>query len=439
MQSTSESVIDVSNISKCYVLSGALAERKLVDLLGSAVSSLTTTLRSPRKFRSNAMREFWALQDVSFQVTSGEIVGVVGNNGAGKSTLLKILSRITEPTTGVVTYSGRVGSLLEVGTGFHGELSGRDNIFLNGAILGMHRRDIAQRFDEIVAFAGVERFIDTPVKRYSSGMYLRLAFAVSAHLDTEILLVDEVLAVGDVAFQKKCFARMNEVARDGRTVLFVSHNLTAIKALCERTLVFEAGRLLADGETGEVLSAYLRNSITADGITTMHRWSEKNAPASDAIQMISVSVSPVGGTPLDPIYVTTNFSVNWRYRNLRPGAIIDISLMLYDQQGLLLFDAGSWDPPLPLSAGIYRSSCMIPGNLLNNAEYSITLIFRNQNEVVLELARVLQFEVLDSEDGRHGWFGKWHGILRPRFPWKTEAVLATDNSDPFLDSDTVRF
>src|SRR4029077_5462235 len=177
----------------------------------------------------------------------------VGNNGAGKSTLLKILSRITEPTNGLITYSGRVGSLLEVGTGFHPELSGRDNIFLNGAILGMRRREIVRRFDEIVAFAGVERFIDTPVKRYSSGMYTRLAFAVSAHLDTDIMLVDEVLAVGDVGFQSKCLARMSEVARDGRTILFVSHNLTAIKALCKRTLVLEAGRLSADGETAEVL------------------------------------------------------------------------------------------------------------------------------------------------------------------------------------------
>lgn len=434
MQYNREPAIEFDNVSKHYPLAGPLAERKLIDVLGSAMADLRAALRTPRKFRTNGRGQFWALRDLSFQVAPGEIVGIVGNNGAGKSTLLKILARITEPTAGLVTYTGRVGSLLEVGTGFHPELSGRDNVFLSGAILGMHRREIVRRFDEIVAFAGLEQFIDTPVKRYSSGMYLRLGFAVSAHLDTEILLVDEILAVGDVSFQKKCLARMAEVARDGRTVLFVSHNLTAINALCKRTLVLEAGRLVGDGKTGEVLSAYLRNNIATDSITTISRWREEDAPASDVIRMISASLHPVGGTPSDPIYATTTFAIGWRYRNLIEGAILDVRLILHDQQGLLLFDTGSWDPPVALPAGTFQSSCIIPCNLLNDGDYSITLIFRDQGGVVLELPRVLQFEVVDSEDGRHGWFGKWDGILRPRFPWKTEALSDTDASDPFLCS-----
>ena len=296
MSTSGEPLIDVAGVGKRYLLDRARTERTLIDTLGAAGLKLAKALRSRGKPGSEK-REFWALRDISFQVAPGEVVGIIGNNGAGKSTLLKILSQITEPTTGEVTYSGRVGSLLEVGTGFHPELSGRDNIFLNGAILGMRRRDIARHFEEIVAFAEVEQFIDMPVKRYSSGMYLRLAFAVSAHLDTEILLVDEVLAVGDVSFQKKCLARMSEVARDGRTVLFVSHNLTAIKALCKRTLALKDGKLAADGETDGVLSDYLKGALAANGLKTMRQWRESDAPTSETISMISASVRPVGGAP----------------------------------------------------------------------------------------------------------------------------------------------
>ena len=423
MRSLQEPVIDVCRISKRYFLGGVLAERKLVDVLGSAASRFASALRSPRGSRNNQRSAFWALRDLSFQVTAGEVVGIVGNNGAGKSTLLKILSRITEPTHGSVSYTGRVGALLEVGTGFHPELSGRDNIFLNGAILGMRRRDILRRFDEIVAFAGVDRFIDTPVKRYSSGMYTRLAFAVSAHLDTEIMLVDEVLAVGDLNFQNKCLARMSEVARDGRTVLFVSHNLTSIKALCARTLVLNGGRLAEDGPTSQVLAQYLRSNIVSDGVRTGRRWSERDAPpGGGTIRINEVSVAPIGETPNDPIFVTTGFEVRGRFRNLTPDARLSMSVMLYNQQGLLLFDAGSWDAPVPLAAGTYESSCVVPGCFLNDGDYSISLVFRDRDEVLLELPHVLEFQILDSEDGRDGWFGKWDGVLRPRFLWKIEAV-----------------
>ena len=422
MNAPDKPLIEVLGISKRYLLRSTSAEPTLIDTIGAMGSTLFAALRSPKRFHFHEPREFWALRDISFQVALGEVVGIIGNNGAGKSTLLKILSRITEPTNGVATYSGHVGSLLEVGTGFHPELSGRDNIFLNGAILGMRRHDIARRFDEIVAFAGVEQFIDVPVKRYSSGMYLRLAFAVAAHLDTDILFVDEVLAVGDVSFQRKCLARMSEVARAGRTILFVSHNLTAIKALCKRTLFLRDGRLMADGETSRVLMEYLKSELAADGSATVRQWTESEAPGSDKIRMVGASVRPVGGTTVDPIDVATGFLVELCYRNLAPDAVLNVSVMVHDQQGLLLFDIGSWDPPVPVAVGLYRSRCTIPGYLLNNGSYSISLAFRERGELLLELPNVFQIDILDNDDGRYGWYGKWEGLLRPRLQWITEAV-----------------
>jgi len=249
----SDPIISVSGISKRYLLAHQGRPDTLRDSLLQGVRGLW------RRFRWNAQdntEDFWALRDISFDVQRGEVLGVIGRNGAGKSTLLKVLSRITEPTTGSVRLRGRVASLLEVGTGFHPELTGRENIFLNGAILGMSRAEITRKFDEIVAFAEVERFLDTPVKHYSSGMYVRLAFAVSAHLEPEILIVDEVLAVGDFEFQKKCLGRMNDVSRSGRTVLFVSHNLEALRAICSTAIMLQNGRLVASGPASDVITRY---------------------------------------------------------------------------------------------------------------------------------------------------------------------------------------
>lgn len=254
-----EIAVKAENLSKRYRI-GVAQQRH--DTLRDALVARLTHLRPPRQMPSGVEHSdvFWALRDVSFEVNRGDIVGIIGRNGAGKSTLLKILSRITEPTTGKAQIHGRVGSLLEVGTGFHPELTGRENIYLNGAILGMRRHEINCRFAEIVDFAGIERFLDTPVKRYSSGMYVRLAFAVAAHLEPEILLVDEVLAVGDVAFQRKCLGKMSEVAHAGRTVLFISHNIAAISSLCNRAMILDRGRLLHDGETASVVMEYLHRS-----------------------------------------------------------------------------------------------------------------------------------------------------------------------------------
>ena len=241
--------------------------------------------------------DLWALRDVSFEVKRGEVVGIIGRNGAGKSTLLKILSRITEPTAGSAKIHGRVGSLLEVGTGFHPELTGRENIYLNGAILGMRRAEIERKFDEIVAFAEIERFLDTPVKRYSSGMYVRLAFAVAAHLEPEILLVDEVLAVGDAQFQKKCLGKMGDVAKEGRTVLFVSHNMVAVQTLCQRAFWLDSGQLKAQGEVGTIVTTYLRAGLAEDDVTERVWPDIATAPGNETVRLHRISVRPEDGKP----------------------------------------------------------------------------------------------------------------------------------------------
>jgi lipopolysaccharide transport system ATP-binding protein len=271
-----ENTIEVIGLSKSYTIGVAgPSYRTIRDLVTQRLSLLRL---SARRGRSGRAKEFWALSDLAFTVKPGEAVGIIGRNGAGKSTLLKVLARITEPTGGYALVRGRVGSLLEIGTGFHPELSGRENIFLNAALLGMRRSEIRRKFDEIVAFAEVDQFLDTPVKHYSSGMYVRLAFAVAAHLETEILLVDEVLAVGDAAFQKKCLGKMNQVTKEGRTVLFISHNMSAVKALCERGLVLEAGRLVYDGKVGQAIYEYHR---TLSGEPDDRRNSE--APSHGAV------------------------------------------------------------------------------------------------------------------------------------------------------------
>ena len=256
----SDVVIRVENLSKKYIIGHQKQERytALRDVISNGAKSFWQGLTGDRKIKQDVSEEFWALKDINFEIKQGDRVGIIGRNGAGKSTLLKILSRITEPTSGKISIKGRVASLLEVGTGFHPELTGRENIYLNGAILGMDRSEIKKKFDEIVDFAEVEKFLDTPVKRYSSGMYVRLAFAVAAHLEPEILIVDEVLAVGDAAFQKKCLGKMEDVAeKEGRTVLFVSHNMATIQNLCQRTIYLNQGLLVSDNQTQKLISEYL--------------------------------------------------------------------------------------------------------------------------------------------------------------------------------------
>jgi lipopolysaccharide transport system ATP-binding protein len=310
-------IISVENLGKKYQLNHLGQRRSYTALRDVVADKARRILRSPFARRSESVEsrsrteEFWALQDVSFEVQPGEVLGIIGRNGAGKSTLLKILSRITEPTTGSVSIRGRVASLLEVGTGFHPELTGRDNIFLNGAILGMKRAEIQRKFDEIVAFAEVEKFLDTPVKHYSSGMYVRLAFAVAAHLEPEILVVDEVLAVGDAEFQKKCLGKMQDVSKGGRTVLFVSHNMAAVKSLTNRGILLKQGHLLFDGPTEEAVQSYVQHSAVSGKDAPNRSWGRGVHTAIRAVRLLDACGRPANTyTPGKPMYIEVTFDTD---------------------------------------------------------------------------------------------------------------------------------
>lgn len=408
--------IRVDAVTKRYRLGGA-GPSNLRQTISQGIERLPQLLRGERGPRPE---DFWALNGVSFDVARGEIVGVIGKNGAGKSTLLKILSQITEPTSGEVRFRGHVGSLLEVGTGFHPELSGRDNIFLNGAILGMTRQQIAQRFDEIVEFAEVAAFIDTPVKRYSSGMYTRLAFAVAAHLETDILLIDEVLAVGDVGFQQKCLARMGELAHDGRTVLFVSHNIAAVQSLCPRSILLQGGKVVADGRTHDVLSVYLRSG--AEGPSGLRRWDPDKAPVGGSAKLLAVQALSFSEERSRLIDVNTPFKIAFDYEWTGGSQPLRFDIRLTNRDGVIVFDVSSQRALWAQTPGHRRISCHIPGELLNAGEYRLHLILRQGDEEVLDLHDVLVFELLDSDRDRHGWYGEWEGILRPHFEWQAEAM-----------------
>jgi lipopolysaccharide transport system ATP-binding protein len=401
--------IEIEGLSKVYRVGTAAPHRSIIDAAGDWWKQAVGRSGS-------GVREFWALRDISLGVRQGEAVGLIGHNGAGKSTLLKILSRITEPTTGQLTYRGRIGSLLEVGTGFHPQLSGRDNIYLSGAILGMRRNEIAQKFDQIVDFSGVEAFLDEPIKHYSSGMYLRLAFAVAAHLETDILLIDEVLAVGDAAFQKKCLARMSDVAHAGRTVVFVSHNLTAVQALCQRAIWLDHGKIAADGAASGVISNYLRKS-SGFGSQTDRHWDSGMGPAGGGVELRKASVFPAGGRPEDPIDVKTPFCVEFEFAVAETTQPTALGLQLVDEQGTLIFDVGSGKPAAPFEAGSSKIRCKIPGDLLNNGSYRLGVTLHQQGRVVLQCPEFASLDILDSETDRAGWFGNWPGAIRPRFQW----------------------
>ena len=354
------------------------------------------------------------MKDVNLTVHQGEVVGIIGSNGAGKSTLLKILSRITEPTTGRIAIEGRVGSLLEVGIGFHPELTGRENIYLNGAILGMSKNEIKSKFDEIVGFAEIGQFLDTPVKRYSSGMYVRLAFAVAAHLDTEILIVDEVLAVGDAAFQKKCMGKMQDVSEGGRTVLFVSHNMTAIRDLCNRAIWLKSGIILNDGEAKEVVLKYLHESSNS---VLEQIWPDaETAPGNDKVRIRLARLTPkectTGITVLTPLYL------EFEYWNYVSGANLNLSLHLYNIESVCVFNSSCVADNYPV--GLIRGICNIPGGLLNDGTYKIMIMIVQDQAFSLYIHDdILIFDVQDVER-EGGWHGKWPGILRPTLEWTIE-------------------
>ncbi len=349
----------------------------------------------------------WALKDISFEVEQGDTLGIIGKNGAGKSTLLKILSRVTAPTKGDIKIKGRIASLLEVGTGFHPELTGKENVYMNGAILGMTTKEISRKFDEIVDFAGVEMYIDTPVKRYSSGMYVRLAFAVAAHLEPEILIVDEVLAVGDADFQKKCLGKMGDVANDGRTIIFVSHNMQAVQSLCKSAIYLKQGTMADMGRTDKVINNYLTREVKN---CLSKIYTEQDAPGNDAVKLLSAEILPQLNNETDAIMVSTAIDVSFKFY-LEKEMEVNLSLLLYTASGNCIFNVATASKPL--KQGIHYSTLKIPGKLLNDDMYTINLLFVKDTSQILYLAEdLLTFEVTD--EAREGnWYGKWLGAVRP--------------------------
>lgn len=360
----------------------------------------------------------WALKDISFEVKRGEVIGIIGRNGAGKTTLLKILSRITEPTEGLAEIRGRVGSLLEVGTGFHPELTGRENIYLNGAILGMKKAEMDRKFDEIVAFAEIDKFIDTPAKRYSSGMYVRLAFSVAAHLEPEILLVDEVLAVGDAAFQKKCLGKMGDVAKQGRTVLFVSHSLGAVRSLCGRAVLLEEGQKKFDAPVEEVIGWYLFQIESSTGEVL---WSpdDENSPVSPEIRLDAVRLLNSKGLVQSTFGVEQPIQVCVEYEVLKRLSSMRIGIQLLSVIGEVVFattDEQAW--PVERPCGHYASVCTIPGNFLNIGQYHIAVAVGVKRQgTLLPLRNVLIFTVAETTNFTSSG-GKWPGIVRPDLRWE---------------------
>ncbi|HEY9827927.1 MAG TPA: ABC transporter ATP-binding protein [Stenomitos sp.] len=418
-----EPIISVRRLGKSYRIRSS--ERKPYRTLRDDLADLGKNLLQGKWVQNNS-EEFWALKDINFDIYPGEVVGIVGCNGAGKSTLLKILSRVIRPTTGEAVLNGRVASLLEVGTGFHPELTGRENIFMSGAILGMKRTEILKKFDEIVDFAEIESFLDTPVKRYSSGMYVRLAFAVAAHLEPEILLVDEVLAVGDAAFQKKCLGRMENVAtKEGRTVLFVSHNMTALQSLCKRAILLERGSIVKEGPSNDVVTCYLKtNSICSQE----KLWEDtQDAPGNDYGRLRRICILPEQEVDFENISVLTPIKIEIEYWNFLPNVYLNFSLVLYNKEDICIFN--SFSEPEVCAGGLLRGTCYIPGNLLNNDIYRIRLLIVKDSSIpLIDQQDIAAFEVHDiTRKGK--WYGKWIGAVRPRLKWKTEFIDAKNEAD----------
>jgi lipopolysaccharide transport system ATP-binding protein len=428
--------ISVDGISKKYLVGHRSIQRErystLRDVVGrearNFVRKAADVFRGSQIIQGDEVEEFWALKDVTFEVKEAEVLGIIGRNGAGKSTLLKVLSRITEPTQGRAKIRGRVASLLEVGTGFHSELSGRENIFMNGAILGMTKADIRQRFDEIVAFADVEKFLDTPVKRYSSGMHVRLAFAIAAHLQVDILVVDEVLAVGDAEFQRKCLGKMGQVAQDGRTVLFVSHDMSTVNRLCKRCILLESGRIKCEGDVHSVTANYL---ISGTGSMAAREWPDPSGREGDGVaRLISVRVRQ-NGRISETVDIRFPVEIEMTYENYKEEANLMCGVSFFGSHGTHLFVTGDlsdpkWSRPRP--RGIYSSTCRIPGNLF--AEGLVRVAPEVSTRHPLYQTHFIAFDsvgfqVVDAgQPGsvRGTWGRPIPGVMRPMCEWWTVRV-----------------
>lgn len=418
----SDIVISVEQVTKSYRLgvigSGTLRE-DLQSWWHRRRGLPDPNLRVDQAHLAIEGHTLWALRDVTLDVHQGEVLGIIGRNGAGKSTLLKILSRVTAPTSGRIRVKGRVASLLEVGTGFHPELTGRENIFLNGAILGMTKAEVVRKFDEIVAFSEIDDFIDTPVKRYSSGMYVRLAFAVAAHLDPEILVVDEVLAVGDAAFQKKCLGKMGDVAGEGRTVLFVSHNMAAVATLCKNGVWLDQGQIKSHGAVNGIVQRYLSMNTQAQ---SRQEWDRAQAPGNEHVRLLKAEARPTKGPVID---VDSGVEMEFVYRNERENHTTDVTCYLQNQQGILLFESGVLVAANSDSkAGCYRVTARIPPHLLNAGRYSCSVQFgEEQRHVVFRLDDAICFDVANTTTGRGQNMGVAPGVVRPLLNWSVNSLV----------------
>ena len=433
MSSEAPQVASVEGLRKHYRLGQREPYKALRDVLTGALVAPVRLLRA-RQPRAGRDEGLWALDGVSFEVRRGEVLGLIGANGAGKSTLLKVLSRITDPTEGQVVLRGRVGSLLEVGTGFHPELTGRENVYLNGAILGMHKAEIDRRFDEIVEFSGIARFLETPVKRYSSGMQVRLAFSVAAHLEPEILLVDEVLAVGDAEFQQKCLGKMHDVTRQGRTVVFVSHNLAAVRSLCSRALVLEKGRLLFDGDTDEAVERYVgrgagREAAVVEGERLQERIAKERLYGSEPLfRCTRIAVLDEAGLPAGSFRSDEEIRVAIEYTVLRPVPSFRILVSLTDGNQVPVLRTESVDDadrPVTLDLGTYRSEVVLPRGLLGDARLDLNVSLIAEVNQVIDFAGVVQ---LDVHFSGHGSNTRGKAYLRPLLPWRTEVLSEVEAS-----------
>ncbi|MEM7260792.1 MAG: ABC transporter ATP-binding protein [Planctomycetota bacterium] len=428
----SEVVMQARGLSKQYRLGKLIGTRSLRESIMNGASAPWRKMRGLLRGNGTAAagldQTMWALDDVSFDIQAGEVVGLIGRNGAGKSTLLKVLSKLTPPTRGEAEIRGRMGSLLEVGTGFHSELTGRENIFLAGSILGMRRHEILRRFDEIVDFAEVGTFIDTPAKHYSSGMYMRLAFSVAAHLDTEVLLVDEVLAVGDTSFQKRCLNKMEEAGRHGRTVIFVSHSMPTITRLCSRAILLDGGRVQADGPSATVVGGYLQS----DHGSTAHRsWSDRaSQPGNETVRLLSARVIDEDGATSESVDIRRPVGIEMTYEVLKAGRVLTPNMHVHNDQGDHVFGASDTSHEarrVPRETGRYVSVAWIPGNLLTEGVHIVSPAISTMDPVEVHLYErdAVAFTVIDSVDGdsARGDYGGWiPGAVRPLLDWKTRVA-----------------
>jgi lipopolysaccharide transport system ATP-binding protein len=414
-------VISVENVSKSYRLGqigGGTLKEDFALWCAKLQGKPDPGLKIGEEHHARKMGEqFWALDNVSFEVKEGEVLGIIGRNGAGKSTLLKILSQVTTPTSGQIKIKGRIASLLEVGTGFNPEMTGRENVFLNGAILGMTKAEIRKNFDEIVAFSGVEEFIDTPVKRYSSGMFVRLAFAVAAHLEPEILIVDEVLAVGDAQFQKKCIGKMQDVSKGGRTVLFVSHNLTVVSALCRRAVFLEGGKKRMEGPTEDVVSRYMETASTSVAEVA---W-DASAPDTNNGRLRLAKARVLSGTKITAeVEIDKPTILQYDFEVLKDDLNVCTSIHLFDKHGTCVLASGTGSKVL--KRGVYQHSCVFPAHFLNDTRYSATIILLTDvTRWEVSVRDAVSFFVHEIK-GRDEYLGGIIGCIRPHLEWKEKSL-----------------